>query len=186
MSTNVTEEWRPVVGFEPYFAVSNMGRVKRTQAAPGSFIGRVLTGGANKRGYYHVTLSGGGKQITKEVHRLVANAFLGEMPKGYHTNHIDGDKSNNSDANLEYVTPSENQKHSFRLGRVNVCGESHVHAKLTEAEVCEIRLSKGSVSAKEIAKRYGVNEFYVYQLRRGRGWRHLEPPRDNVEASLDD
>ena len=49
------------------------------------------------------------------VHRLVAAAFLNPPPAPdmWQVNHLDGDPSNNHVTNLQYVTPSENQKHSW-------------------------------------------------------------------------
>lgn len=58
-----------------------------------------------------------GMKPTK-AHVAVAHAFLGPCPPGKEVNHIDGNKSNNHFSNLEYVTRSENIKHSFDvLGR---------------------------------------------------------------------
>jgi len=48
------------------------------------------------------------------VHVLVANAFLGQKPfKAAQVNHIDSNRTNNDVSNLEWVTPSQNIKHSY-------------------------------------------------------------------------
>ena len=49
------------------------------------------------------------------VHRLVAFAFLGPPPtkQAWQVHHGDGNRSNNSVENLEYVTASQNVRHSF-------------------------------------------------------------------------
>ena len=47
-------------------------------------------------------------RVTKNVHVLVAQAFLGSRPEGMHVCHIDGDKTNNNLSNLKYGTPKEN------------------------------------------------------------------------------
>lgn len=44
------------------------------------------------------------------VHSLVLLAFKGERPTGYHTDHKDGDRLNNTLSNLRYVTRSENMR----------------------------------------------------------------------------
>jgi hypothetical protein len=54
--------------------------------------------------------------FTKTIHRLVAAEFLGTCPKGIQVNHKDGDRLNNHASNLEYVTPSENTRHSVVAG----------------------------------------------------------------------
>lgn len=51
------------------------------------------------------------------VHRLVAKLFVNcERSEYTEVNHIDGDKTNAHYSNLEWVTPSENQIHSYNLG----------------------------------------------------------------------
>lgn len=61
-----------------------------------------------------VNLSKNGKGNTKRVHRLVANAFLGES--NLQIDHIDGNKQNNRLDNLEYVTPKENTNRAWKKG----------------------------------------------------------------------
>ncbi len=69
-------------------------------------------------GYFGVHLGGKRPQL---VHRLVAAAFLGPPPSPEYTciNHVDGDKSNNHVANLEWSTHSENMRQSHRTGLRN-------------------------------------------------------------------
>lgn len=106
------ETWRPIKGYSSYF-VSNRGEVwsEKTQ--------RMLTPTPRSKNspYLSVILSDGKNgTITKNIHRLVAEAFV-ENP--YHkevVNHIDGNKNNNAAVNLEWTTRSENDLHAFRIG----------------------------------------------------------------------
>ena len=71
---------------------------------------RLLGGSKHKDGYIFVTLHG--KQIP--LHRIVAKLFHGQDYKdGLVVNHIDGNKQNNFADNLEWVTQSDNIKHSY-------------------------------------------------------------------------
>ncbi|OQS42318.1 HNH endonuclease [Chromobacterium haemolyticum] len=64
---------------------------------------------AKNTGYMQVDLSG--KRML--VHRIVAMAFCDGFNEGLEVNHKNGIRSDNRSDNLEWVTPSENLKHSF-------------------------------------------------------------------------
>lgn len=66
----------------------------------------------NHKGYARVNIKIGDKYKQVFVHRLVVNAFLGEVKEGCAVNHMDGDKKNNALENLEITTHSENNIHS--------------------------------------------------------------------------
>lgn len=94
------EEWRPVVGYEDLYLVSNMGRI---YSAPRKTThGGILKQALTTTGYYFVNLSKGGQVKPKYVHRLVAMSFI-PNPKGYEIiNHKDENKLNNTVDNLEW------------------------------------------------------------------------------------
>lgn len=102
----MAEEWRQVVGF-PLHMISNEGRVFSW------FSERYLRPGIGKNGYLRLNL-GFGK--TRNVHALVAEAFIGPRPKGHVVRHRDGDRSNPRLDNLEYGTYSENTCDSVKHG----------------------------------------------------------------------
>lgn len=107
------EIWKPVVGFEGLYEVSNQGRVKSIPRKRCK--GNVLKPHIVK-GYEYVHLSKDGKAKYLKVHRLVADAFLPEIQGKSYVNHIDGNKTNNSVKNLEWCTASENLKHARENG----------------------------------------------------------------------
>lgn len=126
------------------------------------------------RGYDTVELQTGAIKKRFTVHRLVAAAFIGARPDGQHINHIDGVKTNNAATNLEYVTPSENQKHSFRLGLQSNVGERHSQHKLSDESVVEIRSRAASGETQiSIAKSLGVSQAAVSLVVRGKRWSHI-------------
>ena len=109
------ENWRPVIGYEGAYEVSDLGRIKSLNAY-GRGIVKVLKQKESNRGYLTVDLFKDGKYTKLGVHRIVCSAFV-RPPKGNEqVNHIDGDKKNNLPSNLEWCTPSENIKHAYRTG----------------------------------------------------------------------
>ena len=90
------EQWLPVVGFKAY-SVSDLGRVKRVVGGQGARCG-VLTPVLNPSGYYQVRMCVKGKMHARLVARLVAAAFIGELPPNMEVNHIDGCLLYTSDA----------------------------------------------------------------------------------------
>jgi hypothetical protein len=117
---DIAERWLPVVGWEGWYEVSDLGRVRRVKAAPRTRAGYILAASVNRSGYRRIVLSADKLRHTCHVHTLVAAAFLGPKPAGCVVNHRDGCKTNNSPANLEYVTQSENMRHAVREGLAKV------------------------------------------------------------------
>jgi hypothetical protein len=126
-----------------------------------------------KRGYLLVNLYRDGKPKNFLVHRLVAAAFLGTIPPNWQVNHKDGDKSNNDVRNLEIVTAEENRAHALRHGLMRR-GEANHTAKLTEADVTDIRRQRAKgVQVRKIANHYDVSERAIYLVSRRLTWKHV-------------
>lgn len=68
----------------------------------------------DKKGYQIVVLTIEGKQVTKRVHRIVAEHFIPNPENKPQVNHIDKNKENNDVSNLEWVTASENMLHALK------------------------------------------------------------------------
>lgn len=109
------EEWQPMV--DPKSGRILSGRMVSSLGRMQFENGRISRGCRQKQGYFRTNCVG--LQRSQLVHRLVARAFLGPPPSPKHTqiNHKDGDRGNNSVANLEYVTPSENMLHRYSNGK---------------------------------------------------------------------
>ena len=105
------EIWLPLKEF-PIYEVNQYGdiRHRKTKAVKKPRI--------DKSGYHQVSLSTGkhGQNRSKTVHRLVATTFLDGDHAEFQVNHIDGNKTNNFIANLEFVTGSQNVKHAYDTG----------------------------------------------------------------------
>lgn len=113
--------WRPVVGFEDNYEVSDEGQVRtkerRVKTARGSrLVPAKLRKFDTTSGYYDVVLFLDGVGTTKLVHRLVAEAFL-PNPDGLEVvNHKDGNKQNNCVENLEWCSRNQNDLHASLKG----------------------------------------------------------------------
>jgi hypothetical protein len=117
------EIWKNVKGFEGYYEVSNIGRVRRKKGKTIYKDGRVaffpqtiLKQSENKKGYFRVYLSKNSKKYTKTVHRIVAETFIPNPKNKKTVNHIDCNKKNNKIENLEWLTNKENMRHAFDNG----------------------------------------------------------------------
>ena len=98
------EKWEWVRGYEGYYQISNKGRLK-------SFYrdkeGKILSVKHSSGWYLTVVLRMPGKHSkTKRIHTMVAEAFIGEIPHGYHVHHKDGNRQNNCVENLEIIHPA--------------------------------------------------------------------------------
>ena len=168
------EVWRPVAGFEGVYEVSGHGRVRRIGRGIGAKSGCIRKPYVNNKGYEMVDLWANGRRTAHLIHRLVAAAFLGPCPEGQLVNHIDSNTRNNRPDNLEYTNQDGNMKHASKFGRVRK-GSRHQCAKLTEAEVLEIRRlhTQGGISVRELAERFGVTPGPVYHIIKRQQWKHV-------------
>lgn len=106
------EIWRPVVGYENLYSVSNYGKVY-------SFIkNRVLSAKSNGRGYLQIELTKDKKQKMHYVHRLVAQAFLDNPNNLPEVNHKDENAQNNCVCNLEWCSTKYNLSYGTRVERM--------------------------------------------------------------------
>lgn len=149
-------------------SVSNKGNVI-------GVMGNLMVGTSSR--YHRVTLKDytTNTKHTVSVHRLVVEMFIGDMPQGMVINHIDGDKLNNNDWNLEICTQKHNAQHALDNGLTKPkVGEEHGMSILTDANVLEIYdLIKNGNDNNQIANIFGVNFRTVSLIRNGDRWKHL-------------
>ena len=110
------EIWKPVVGYEGFYEVSNTGRVRtvariavRSNGRPHTVPSRIRKPSTDKKGYQRLTLLKDGKSRTHTVHSLVLTAFVEPRPEGMLTRHLNGIPDDNRVDNLAWGTGSENQ-----------------------------------------------------------------------------
>lgn len=112
------EDWLPVVGYEGYYEVSNLGNVRsvRYNHVGEVIYSRIIKPCTKANGYFGVVLSKQSTTTNYLVHRLVAITFLENPFDLPEVNHKDGDKTNNAITNLEWVSSSDNLAHAYRNG----------------------------------------------------------------------
>ncbi len=112
----MTERWKPVVGWEGYYEVSDQGRVRSLDRTLPSgphkgwtFPGKVLRPSLAGRGYPVVMLTLTTKRREYQyVHRLVYTAFRGAIPSNRDIDHKDRDRRNNTPGNLRLSREFDN------------------------------------------------------------------------------
>jgi predicted XRE-type DNA-binding protein len=170
-----SEMWKPVVGYEGFYEVSNRGRVRSARETRATKIGRILKP-SPIFGYLYVVLARHGTARSTRVHRLVAHAFIGAKPDGLQINHKDGNKQNNCASNLEYVTAQRNTQHAIETGlRKSSAGEQNPTAKLKPSQVLEIRVlaAYSGMRQVDIGAIYGVSQSQVSSIFRRGTWAHV-------------
>lgn len=150
--------WKDVKGFEKYYKISNDGRIYSKLSK------RELKVQNNGKGYLFIRLVNKTKFY---VHRLVAINFIDNPNNLPQVNHIDGDKSNNNDWNLEWCTNKQNQIHSVKIGLSDNIKKLR---KLSFTQIKEIYESlNNGISRKELALKYNVSLQVISNIRTRKG-----------------
>lgn len=174
--SQLQEEWRPVVGYEGRYDVSNLGRVRSIQfAKKARATPLIMTPGTGKKKIdLRLNLCDGQNYKMHAVHLLVLTAFRGPRPNGREGSHIDGNRANNRYDNLIWESHIENEARKIGHGTKQL-GERVGTAKLTADKVREIRtLLAARLPKQRIAAKFGVTDFAIYSISIGRTWSHLQ------------
>ena len=117
------EVWKPVPGYEGFYSVSDLERVrsdKRTIVDKNGHSrripGAIITPEKKSSGYLIVRLWKNHDQTKRYVHRIVLETFVGEAPAGMQACHWNDDKEDNRPENLRWGTPNENMFDRVRNG----------------------------------------------------------------------
>lgn len=152
------EIWQEIKETEGRFLISNYGRIKNKK----SQIVRKFR--INTGGYYRINMWSEDKNKTFRVHQLVAKYFIDNPNNFPFINHKDGNKLNNHVNNLEWCTPSQNNKHAARVLRVN---------KFTKLTINDVILIKKmfwlGFSGKTISLIFNIHLVYAYNIKNGTG-----------------
>lgn len=126
------EIWKQI---DDTYSISSWGRFKGPRG--------ITKGSIGTKGYMQVSMY----RKTKNVHVLVAQAFLGDRPENMHVCHKDGDKTNNTLANLRYDTPANNWQDFREQDRVTTHAIARTHCplghELTEQNIMPSQAKRG-------------------------------------------
>lgn len=175
------EIWKNILDYDGVYQVSNYGKVRST----GMWVvsnnsnnglqfkkGKPLKQFKDKAGYHKVTLCYKGRK-QKFVHHLVLETFHSKRPHNKECCHNDGNPSNNFISNLRWGTHLENNLDKETYGRPQV-GSRTSNAKLLELQVVVIKqLINHQISLKEIAKKFQVGSRTIFDIKKGRTWKHV-------------
>ena len=123
-------------------------------------------------GYVRVSLSNQNNKSKFNVHRLVAEAFIPNVHTKKEVNHKNGIKTDNRVENLEWVTSSENTKHSFNIGlNISNKGEKNGMSKLTKDDILEIYHS--NETSITLSKKFNIDRKSINRIKRKERWKHI-------------
>ena len=99
------------------------------------------------------------------IHRLVYEAWIGNIPNGYDIDHINGIKTDNRVSNLRAVSRSENLKHNYELG---FKGSNYIHTfSDKERNLIMIDHKEKGLSIKKISIKYGYSRYFIHRVLKG-------------------
>ena len=131
----------------------------------------------SKNGYYRVTIYVNNKREYYNIHRMVAECFIGKPTNNIQVNHKDCNKTNNHFLNLEYCSGIENMKHAYINNLVTPTnGELNGMSKLTKTDVLNIRneYKNTKVTYKQLAEKYNITTSTVYKVIKNIIWKHVK------------
>lgn len=186
--THGTEEWRPVVGFEGSYEISNLGRVRSVerrvpwQGTLTTVRAKLIKPCDTGRGHKFVSFCRGGRKTRKNyyIHRMVLEAFVGPCPPGMECRHFpDRDRANNRLDNLQWGTRRQNMRDKDFHG-THLHGERSPNAKMSDAMVRKIvkLLRAGQLMQKEIAAKFGIDPGRVQAIASRKAWRRISEEFD--------
>jgi hypothetical protein len=176
------ENWKDVEGYEGFYKVSNLGRVRSLDRVSPTKLGaikhtkgKIMNLTLKNNGYLSVMFSVLNKRKRFHVHRLVSIAFLDNEECKPTVNHINGIKTDNRLENLEWCTYSENSIHARDTGLSSI-GEESTSAKLSENKILAIRrLFKINPKSSQIkiCEKLDISSTHMSRIVNGKRWKHI-------------
>lgn len=160
---------QPILSKPQYFGGSDGYVYSAKRKGPPKKLGMRI----GTKGYYTTKIMVNGKATCYNVHKLIAEAFLGPCPEGLQILHGPAGKLDNRPENLKYGTAQENMEDKKRDGTYQG-GTKNGRSKLTDNQVREIRkLNAEGVFVVDLAKRFGLTKAAVRFIVIRKTWKYL-------------
>jgi hypothetical protein len=157
------EEWKPIVGYEGFFEISTLGRVKS--------VGRYVKWSNSQRyvkerikkvhigayGYPSVTLCKNGKSFDIPIHRLLARTFIPNPGNKPYIDHINTDITDYRLENLRWVTPKENANNPLTLQHC----KTNTYIKSVSQKANTTKVIRGTKTAPKKVFQYSKDGVFV-------------------------
>lgn len=141
----------------------------------------------NPQGYMLVDIHHNKRSYTRQVHRLVALAFIPNPLNLETVNHKDGNKSHNFVENLEWMTRIDNIHHAWETGlakpRYGVDNPANVYTEDQIHQVCSL-LELKTIKGAEIARVCNVNVSLIADIKFRGKWKHISKLYDIPQVRI--
>ena len=185
-NTTQNEIWKDIHGYEGYYQVSNLGRIKSMErdVLQGTRIvhlhSKILKYRYDAGGYIRIVLCKNGIQKNFSLHRLVAEHFIPNPNNLPQINHKDENKENNCVDNLEWCTPKYNTNYGTRTQRAANTSKGKTFTLEQRKKLSQAR--KGYVTSEETKNKISEslsNPVYQYDLNNKliKKWRNIQEPK---------
>lgn len=163
------KDWKKSI--VPEYLISNDGFVWSEKT------NRVIKAAINKPGYSYVNIRCNGKTKPYAIHRLVAEAFIGEIPENMVIDHINSNKNDNSVENLRIITRKSNS--TFARNKLRIDGKNGHTIDDRKAGEIKWLLFNTTMMQREIAGLYVISQSVISAIKTGHSWAHVNEIKPN-------
>jgi hypothetical protein len=181
----MNELWKAIPGYEGFYEVSSLGRVKSLARKCNhpfrkNLKEKILKNRMSSGGHVAVVLCDDKHRVYGPVHRLVLQAFVGPCPPNMECCHNNGIPDDNRVENLRWDTRRSNHLDRMKHGvwvqnKVIPClGEAARHSKLKNEDVRRIREAALFGARKsDLSRAYEIKQSHIIDIIKRRAWRHI-------------
>lgn len=171
------EYWKPIRGYEPYYEVSNEGRIRtwKNGAYGLSDSPKIMKPASQgKTNHQRISLRKDGKSRSLLVHRIVADSFIKPLSSNELVCHKDDNGFNNHVSNLYIGDHSSNFVDSVKNNRrIMPKGMLNGRSILTPDQVRYIRSVHGKIRQVDLADKFNVTQVCISRIQLRKTWAHI-------------